>query len=155
LISAKYGSQILVGAGTVLKASEVESTVDAGGRLIVAPNILKEVAQAAVAAQCIYLPGVATPTEAFEALALGADGLKLFPAEMITPSVVKSMRAVLPAATRVFPVGGISADNMTNYMQVGATGLGIGSSLFRPGKSIFELSLEAERLVVQVKKSRV
>ena len=83
----------------------------------------------------ISLPGVATPTEAFRAIALGAHGLKLFPAEMISPAVVKSMRAVLPGHIRLIPVGGIGTHNMADYRKSGASGFGIGSALFAPGKS--------------------
>lgn len=83
----------------------------------------------------VSLPGVATPSEAFRALALGANGLKLFPAEMISPAVVKSLRAVLPKEVRLLPVGGIGIHNMADYRQSGASGFGIGSALFAPGKS--------------------
>jgi 2-dehydro-3-deoxyphosphogalactonate aldolase len=82
----------------------------------------------------VCLPGVFTPTEAFAALEAGASGLKLFPAEMIAPAAVKAMRAVLPASTLLFPVGGISATNMRAYLAAGANGFGIGSALYTPGK---------------------
>jgi len=153
MISSKFGDQILTGAGTVLNSAQVDSTIAAGGGLIVAPNTSKEVAETAVAGGCVYIPGVATPTEAFSAIDLGAHGLKLFPAEIITPSAVKAMRAVLPPATKLFPVGGINADNIINYLQAGADGLGIGSALYKPGISTFELSLAAERFAGQVKKT--
>jgi len=153
LISDKFGDQVLTGAGTVLNSEEVDSTIAAGGRLIVAPNTSKQVADAAVAGGCVYLPGVATPSEAFNAMELGAHGLKLFPAEIITPGAVKAMRAVLPASTRLFPVGGIGADNVNAYLQAGANGLGVGSSLYKPDISIFELSLAAEHLIRQFKKN--
>ena len=99
---------LLIGAGTVLTAAQVRDVHAAGGRLIVAPNFSPEVVAQAGALGLVCLPGVATPSEAFAALAAGASGLKLFPAELIGPSVVKALRAVLPARVALLPVGGIS-----------------------------------------------
>lgn len=125
----------MVGAGTVTTAQQVRDIKAAGGELIISPHLDDNVVCEAVNLGLISMPGVATPTEAFRAIALGAHGLKLFPAEMISPAVVKSMRAVLPAHIRLIPVGGIGTHNMTNYRQCGASGFGIGSALFSPGKS--------------------
>jgi 2-dehydro-3-deoxyphosphogalactonate aldolase len=123
----------LVGAGTVLSASGVRDVHAAGGRLVVAPNFDPDVVREAVALDMVALPGVLSASEAFAALAAGATGLKLFPAEMIPPAAVKALRAVLDPATVVMPVGGISLDNMAAYRDAGATGFGIGSSLYKPG----------------------
>jgi 2-dehydro-3-deoxyphosphogalactonate aldolase len=125
----------LVGAGTVTSAQQVRDIKAAGGQLIISPHLDDNVVCEAVNLGLISLPGIATPTEAFRANALGAHGLKLFPAEMISPAVVKSMRAVLPAHVRLIPVGGIGAHNMADYRKSGASGFGIGSALFAPGKS--------------------
>jgi 2-dehydro-3-deoxyphosphogalactonate aldolase len=91
----------------------------------------------------VCLPGVATPTEAFAALAAGATGLKLFPAEMIGPAVVKALRAVLPADVTLLPVGGIGEDNLAAYRAAGANGFGIGSALYRPGQSAATVAQQA------------
>ena len=125
----------LVGAGTVTTAQQVRDIKAAGGQLIISPHLDDNVVCEAVNLGLISLPGVATPSEAFKANALGAHGLKLFPAEMISPAVVKSMRAVLPKHIRLIPVGGIGTHNMANYRNSGASGFGIGSALFAPGKS--------------------
>lgn len=125
----------LVGAGTVTTAQQVRDIKAAGGQLIISPHLDDNVVCEAVNLGLISLPGVATPSEAFKAIALGAHGLKLFPAEMISPAVVKSMRAVLPKHIRLIPVGGIDTHNMANYRNSGASGFGIGSALFAPGKS--------------------
>lgn len=125
----------LVGAGTVTTAQQVRDIKAAGGQLIISPHLDDNVVCEAVNLGLISMPGVATPSEAFRAIALGAHGLKLFPAEMISPSVVKSMRAVLPSHTRLIPVGGIGTHNMVDYRKSGASGFGIGSALFAPGKS--------------------
>ena len=141
---------VLVGAGTVLTPDDVDNTVTAGGRLIVAPNIAADVAGAASQHDVAYVPGVATPSEAFNALALGADALKLFPAELITPTVVKAMRAVLPANVKLLPVGGITPDNLGAYRSAGANGFGLGSALFNTGKSLDEIRQSAKAFVKAV-----
>ena len=126
--------QALVGAGTVLDVQQVRYVHAAGGELIVSPNFNAEVIAEAVRLGMVCLPGVMTPTEAFGALAAGATGLKLFPAELASPAVVKALLAVLPAGTPVMPVGGISPTNMAEWRAAGATGFGIGSALYKPGK---------------------
>ena len=146
-LSANYAAQAVIGAGTVLSASDVEASIAAGATLIVAPDLNPDVAEAAVSAGVTYCPGVATPSEAFAAIDLGAHALKLFPAELLTPKVVKAMHAVLPPATRTFPVGGIDTDNMGAYLTSGACGFGLGSSLFKAGRSIEDLTERADQLM--------
>lgn len=127
--------KVLIGAGTVLRVQQVRDVHSAGGRLIVSPNFNADVVMAAVGLGMICLPGVATASEAFAALDAGASGLKLFPAEMIAPPVVKALRAVLSADTRLLPVGGITPSNMQVYREAGADGFGLGSALYKPGMS--------------------
>lgn len=127
--------QALVGAGTVLSAEAVREVRAAGGQLIVSPNFDPAVVREAVALGLACLPGVMTPSEAFAALAAGAHGLKLFPAEMVSPAVLKALRAVLPRGVPVLPVGGITPAGMAAYLAAGASGFGIGSALYAPGKS--------------------
>lgn len=134
-ILAEAFPHALVGAGTVTTAQQVRDIKAVGGQLIISPHLDDNVVCEAVNLGLISLPGVATPSEAFKAIALGAHGLKLFPAEMISPTVVKSMRAVLPGHVRLVPVGGIGTHNMADYRKSGASGFGIGSALFAPGKS--------------------
>ncbi len=128
-----FGDHCLVGAGTVLAAGDVARVRDAGGRLIVMPHADVAVVREAKRLQMICLPGVATPTEAFAALAAGADGLKMFPAEAMVPAALRAWRAVLPAGTLVFAVGGIRPDNMGPWWAEGAAGFGTGSNLYKPG----------------------
>ena len=132
-ILRKAFPQALVGAGTVLTPEDVRQVQAAGGELIVSPNFNPAVVAEAVRLGMVCLPGVMTASEAFAALATGASGLKIFPAEMITPPVLKALRAVLPAETLVLPVGGISPLNMPAFRTAGANGFGIGSALFKPG----------------------
>ncbi|MDR3509064.1 MAG: 2-dehydro-3-deoxy-6-phosphogalactonate aldolase, partial [Caulobacteraceae bacterium] len=95
----------------------------------------------------ISLPAFFTPTEGFSALAAGADGLKLFPAEGASPAVLKAMRAVLPSQVPVFPVGGIEPDGLSPWLTAGAAGFGIGSALFKPGRTPAEVGERAARFV--------
>ena len=135
---------LLVGAGTVLSPAEVEAVATAGGRLMVAPNADREVIAAAKRLGMVAIPGVATPTEAFAALAAGADGLKMFPAEILPPKAVKAWRAVLPASMALLPVGGITPESMADYLAAGADGFGLGSALYKPGMSAAELGQRAK-----------
>lgn len=139
--------QTLIGAGTVLNAQQVKEVHGAGGRLVVAPNFNPAVVAQALALGMVVLPGVATPTEAFAALDAGAHGLKLFPAEMITPATVKALRAVLPKSAALMPVGGITPVNMTAYRTAGASGFGLGSALYAPGRSPAQVQEMAQAFV--------
>ncbi|MBN6715744.1 2-dehydro-3-deoxy-6-phosphogalactonate aldolase [Pseudomonas capsici] len=137
----------LVGAGTVLTAEQVVQVKEAGGQVIVMPHSDPKVLRAAKAAGLFLSPGVATPTEAFDALAEGADVLKLFPAEQMSPAVVKAWLAVLPAGTVLLPVGGITPQNMKDFLDAGVKGFGLGSGLFKPGMSVADVEQRAKAYV--------
>ena len=143
----KLFPQTLIGAGTVLNAQQVKDVHAAGGRLVVAPNFNPAVVAQALALNMVVLSGVATPTEAFAALDAGAHGLKLFPAEMISPATVKALRAVLPKSAALMPVGGITPDNMAAYRVAGASGFGLGSALYAPGRSAQTVQQQAQAFV--------
>jgi 2-dehydro-3-deoxyphosphogalactonate aldolase len=132
-LTARCGASCLVGAGTVIDPSDVERVREAGGRLIVMPHADVAVIREAKRQGMICVPGVATPTEAFAALAAGADGLKMFPAEALPPAALRAWRAVLPKRTLVFAVGGMRPDNLLPYWEAGADGFGTGSNLYKPG----------------------
>ncbi len=138
----------LIGAGTVLNAQQVQDVHAAGGRLVVAPNFNPAVVAQALALNMVVLPGVATPTEAFAALDAGAHGLKLFPAEMVSPATVKALRAVLPKNAALMPVGGITPDNMAAYRSSGASGFGLGSALYVPGQGAEQVRAAAQKFVL-------
>jgi 2-dehydro-3-deoxyphosphogalactonate aldolase len=133
LLADRHGARCLIGAGTVLAVDDVERVRAAGGQVIVMPHADTAVIRAAKAQRMVCVPGVATPTEAFAALAAGADGLKMFPAEALPPAALKAWRAVLPRDTLVFAVGGMKPDNLGPYWAAGATGFGTGSNLYKPG----------------------
>jgi 2-dehydro-3-deoxyphosphogalactonate aldolase len=137
----------LVGAGTVLSASQVREVHAAGAQLIVSPNFSFEVVHEAVRLRMACLPGVMTPSEAFSAEASQASGLKLFPAEMISPAALKALRAVLNPTTLLLPVGGITPQNMGAYRAAGANGFGIGSALYKPGMNAEAVAHNAIRFL--------
>jgi 2-dehydro-3-deoxyphosphogalactonate aldolase len=134
-LSKRLAGQAVVGAGTVLTPRDVAAVAAAGGQMIVSPNADRAVIEASVAAGLASLPGIFTPSEAFAALAVGATALKLFPAEALEPVALQAMRAVLPAKTRILPVGGIDGTNISLWRKAGAAGFGLGSSLYRAGRS--------------------
>ena len=153
LVSA-LGDHALIGAGTVLAEAEVEALAAIGAGLVVSPNGNPAVIRRTAALGMVSLPGVFTPTEMFAALEAGASGLKLFPAEMASPAVVRAVRAVLPPQVPLFAVGGISAANMGDYLAAGAAGFGIGGSLFKPGKPLAEIAADAQAIVAAFKAAR-
>ena len=124
-----------VGAGTVLDVSAVKAVADAGGQLVISPNVNAEVIRASKAAELYSMPGFFTPTEAFMALDAGADVLKLFPAELAGPAGMRAVRAVLPRSAAVYAVGGVDPGNMASWRAAGVAGFGVGSALYRPGRT--------------------
>lgn len=144
---AALPTDCLIGAGTVLNPDDCARIRDAGGELIVMPHSDPAVIRAAKALGMASCPGVATPTEAFAALAAGADVLKMFPAEQLGPVVLKAWRAVMRPPIALVPVGGITPDNISVYAQAGASGFGLGSALYKPGLSATEVGQNARAFV--------
>ncbi|WP_374582170.1 2-dehydro-3-deoxy-6-phosphogalactonate aldolase [Pseudoduganella sp.] len=133
----------IVGGGTMLTQADVDAVADAGGRLFVSPNCRPAVIAHAAARGMLCAPGVATPTEAFDALDAGAHALKLFPAEAIGFAGMKALRTVLPAGTPLWPVGGVTPEQLPAWKDAGATGAGIGSQLYAPGVALDALAQRA------------
>ena len=146
-IAREFGEDVVVGAGTVLTADTVTEVCNAGGQIIVAPNMNPKVGAKAHALNAKWCPGVLTPTEAFEALELGASVLKIFPAELAPPKAISAMRAVLPKDAIVAVVGGITPDTMGDYRKAGANSFGLGSALFKPTYGLSELQTRAQSFV--------
>lgn len=144
---AAVGDRALCGAGTVLRPDEVDAVAQAGGRLLVAPNTDAAVIARAVALGLEPLPGFATPSEAFVAVAAGARRLKLFPASGFGTAYLRAMREVLPADVRVWAVGGTGADNFGDWLAAGAEGLGVGGALYRAGDTAAVVRARADALV--------
>jgi len=141
------GDHALIGAGTVLDPSDVARVADAGGRIIVSPNVSADVISTTAAAGLFAAPGYFTPSEAFTALRAGAHALKLFPAEAASPAIVKAQRAVLPPHVPLIVVGGITPDKMKSYFEAGANGFGLGGALYKPGMTPNEVARNARGFV--------
>jgi 2-dehydro-3-deoxyphosphogalactonate aldolase len=154
LLQKRFGDQALIGAGTVLTPAQVADVAATGAKVIISPNANVEVIKASRARDMVSLPGVATPTEAFAAIEAGASGIKAFPAEAIPPFVIKAWKAVLPKHIPVLAVGGVTPDNMTDYLQAGAAGFGIGSSLYKPGMDVASIAEKARQFIAAMYASR-
>lgn len=148
------GDRALIGAGTVLAEAEVDQLATIGARLVVSPNGNPAVIRRTAAHGMVSLPGVLTPTEMFAALEAGATGLKIFPAEMVSPAIISAVRAVLPPAVPLLAVGGINAGNMGDYLGAGIAGFGIGGSLFKPGKPLDKIAADARAIVAAFNAAR-
>jgi 2-dehydro-3-deoxyphosphogalactonate aldolase len=133
ILARTFGDRMLVGAGTVTRTASVTEIADAGGKLIVTPHADTAVVRAAKEEGMIAVPGFFNPTEAFALLDAGADALKLFPADVLGPGMIKAITAVLPKGTAIIPVGGVGVEQMPEWIAAGARGFGLGSSLYKPG----------------------
>jgi 2-dehydro-3-deoxyphosphogalactonate aldolase len=149
-LAARMGERALVGAGTVLETAHVGAVKDVGGRIIVSPSTDAAVITATAAAGMVSCPGYFTPSEAFAAIKAGASGLKLFPAEAATPAVLKAQRAVIPKAVPILVVGGVKPDRMRPWIEAGADGFGLGSGVYKPGRSPEETGMRARAYVTEL-----
>lgn len=147
VLADRFGGRALVGAGTVLTAGQVADIASVGGKMIVSPDCNPDVIQATKSAGLVSYPGVATATEAFTALRNGADGLKFFPAFLVGAKGFAALSAVLPPGTKSYAVGGVGPANFNEWFDVGITGFGIGSGLYKPGFSLDEVAKRANEMV--------
>lgn len=146
-LSRRFGKDCYIGAGTVLDPPDCARVADAGGRLMVSPNIDADVLAMAQSRQMVTMPGVFSPTEAFLALRSGASALKFFPASVLGPSGIAAQLAVLPKNTVVGAVGGVSDKNLAAYWAAGVRAFGLGSSLYRPGMTAIDVRATAQASV--------
>lgn len=146
-LTREMAGRAVIGAGTVLKVEEVAAVAEAGGTLVISPNADARVIAATVEQGLVSLPGILTPSEALAALDAGAAALKLFPAEAASPAILKAIRAILPPATRVLPVGGIVPAALAGWRAGGAAGFGLGSSLYAPGMQVVEVAGRARDFI--------
>lgn len=142
-LARRHGDRVLVGAGTVLSAGDCAAVADAGGRLMVSPNVDPEVLAMATSKGMVTLPGVLTPTEALLAVRYGASALKFFPASVLGPSGITAIRAILPKDVPVAAVGGVSNDSFLDYVAAGIRIFGLGTSLYKPGLTPGEVAARA------------
>lgn len=146
-LSVAVGSKCLCGAGTVLEPGQVDRVRDAGGSLVVSPNVDVRVIERSVELGLISMPGFATATEAFTAIDAGARQLKLFPAATYGVQHVVALRAVLPATIAVFAVGGVGPAALGQWLRAGVAGFGIGGELYRAGQDARIVAERAAALV--------
>ncbi|TKI02631.1 2-dehydro-3-deoxy-6-phosphogalactonate aldolase [Martelella alba] len=154
-LAAEFGEDLLVGAGTVLNPADVDRIAAAGGRIIVMPHADTRVIRRAHETGLYCTPGIASPTEGFAALEAGADGLKLFPAEGMSPAVLKALRAVFPANVPLLPVGGVTPQTMSPWLAAGAAGFGLGSALYKPGLSAQAVGENARAFVAALQAGKM
>jgi len=154
ILAKHLAGDCVVGVGTVLRVEDVSSVTSAGGQFIVAPNLNRKVGDAAKKNGLTWCPGVLTPSEAFEAVDQGADLLKIFPAELVSPAGVRALRAVLPPRVLIAAVGGITPQSMEDYVAAGSNGFGLGSSLYKAGMSPGEVKERAIRFTSEFDKLR-
>jgi 2-dehydro-3-deoxyphosphogalactonate aldolase len=147
ILSRIFGDRMLIGAGTLTDPKQVAEVAAAGGRLIVTPHADTAIVRAAKAANLLAAPGFFNPTEAFALLQAGADAIKLFPSEVLGIPLLKALQAVLPKNTIVVPVGGVDAEKIAPWMAAGALGVGVGSSIYKPGDTAAVVATKAKALV--------
>lgn len=149
LLADALQGRAVVGAGTVLRELDVDAVAAAGAQLVLSPNYKGAVVRCAKAHGLYSMPGVATASEGFDALEDGADALKLFPGDLLGPPVIKAWRAVFPSATPMFSVGGVNLENLPTFKAAGASGAGIGSALYAPGRSAAETANRAREFIAR------
>lgn len=147
ILKRVHGHKLLVGAGTVLSVPEVAIVAACGAELVVSPNTDPAVIAATKAAGLLSVPGFVTPSEAFAAIDAGADALKAFPTDMVSPAALRALKEVLPAHMPVLPVGGVTIEKIGEYRKAGAAGFGIGSAIYRPGRDAASVLKKARDFV--------
>jgi 2-dehydro-3-deoxyphosphogalactonate aldolase len=137
----------LIGAGTVLTTEAVDSLHNAGGKLLVTPNVDPDVIIRARDYGMVTMPGVFTPTEALAAARAGSTGLKFFPASVLGPSGINAIRAILPPELTIAAVGGVSDKNFAEYTNAGILAFGLGTSIYKPGMTVAEVAERAKTTI--------
>jgi 2-dehydro-3-deoxyphosphogalactonate aldolase len=153
-LAETFAGRLFVGGGTMLSVADVDAVADAGGRLMVSPNVNPEVIRRAVIRNLVPFPGFATASEAFAAIEAGARYLKLFPASTYGLNHLKALKAVLPRDVKVAPVGGVGASDMIDWVKAGAACFGIGSEIYKPGMEPEVVHRRAVELVQAEKAAR-
>ncbi|WP_202305350.1 2-dehydro-3-deoxy-6-phosphogalactonate aldolase [Dryocola clanedunensis] len=144
---AKYGENAVIGAGTVLKVEQVDFLAEAGAKLVVTPNTNPAVIRRAADAGMLVCAGCATATEAFSALDAGAQWLKIFPSAAFGPAYIAALKAVLPPEIPVLAVGGVTPENLGEYLKAGCAGAGLGSDLYCAGQGVEVTRAQARRFM--------
>ena len=153
----RYGEDVLFGAGSVLDAETARAAMLAGAGFVVAPTLNRDVIALCNRYSIPVMPGCFTPTEMLTAWETGADMVKLFPAEIGGPALVKAIRAPLPQL-EIVPVGGVNLDTAADFIRNGAAALGVGSSLVNQklldAGDMAELTRRAAKFIEEVQNGR-
>jgi 2-dehydro-3-deoxyphosphogluconate aldolase / (4S)-4-hydroxy-2-oxoglutarate aldolase len=128
LCSRKYENNILIGAGTVLDPETAKVAILAGAKYIISPAFNIETAKLCNRYQVPYMPGAMTIKEVIECMEAGADIVKIFPAELFGPTIIKAIKGPLPQA-KLMPTGGISVENVDQWIKAGSCAVGVGGNL--------------------------
>jgi len=130
-LAAELPADFLLGAGTVLDAATAREVIRAGARFVVSPVFKNEIVEACGEAECAVMPGAFTPTEILQAWDAGADIVKVFPSTSLGPAYFKDLRGPLPHV-RLMPTGGVTRENVAEWIRAGAVAIGAGSALVDP-----------------------
>lgn len=128
MLADHFDGKMQIGAGTVLTKKQVELTKNAGGTFIISPDTNVEIIEYTKALGLVSIPGALTPTEVAAAVRAGADFVKVFPVDLFGPRYIKTLKAPLSHA-KLLAVNGINADNICEYLDAGAVGVGVGSGI--------------------------
>jgi 2-dehydro-3-deoxyphosphogluconate aldolase / (4S)-4-hydroxy-2-oxoglutarate aldolase len=153
----RYGDDVLFGAGSVLDPETARAAILAGAGFVVAPTLSVPVVALCNRYSVPVMPGIYTPTEALTAWEAGADMVKLFPASVGGPDLIKAIRAPLPQL-EIVPVGGVDLTTAVDFIRKGAAALGMGSSLVNQrlldAGDMDELARRAAAFIAAVKEGR-
>lgn len=145
LLQQHYGSRAHIGAGTVIDNEKLDALIASGAPLMVTPNTDPLLIRRAKAAGLMTCIGAMTPSEVFAALAAGADIVKIFPASVLGVGYIRALVSVLPQGTSLYAVGGITPENLADYLAAGCSGAGLGSDLYRAGQTPDDTRHQARR----------
>ncbi len=147
LAARHFGTKAWIGAGTVVKAEQVDRLAGLGCKLIVTPNTNTDVIKKALALGMVVCAGCATATEAFDAIDAGAENLKVFPSATFGPAYIAALKTVLPKHIHLFAVGGVTPENLHLYIKAGCIGAGLGNVLYQAGQSVEHTARQAEKFI--------
>ncbi|EKT56037.1 2-dehydro-3-deoxy-6-phosphogalactonate aldolase [Providencia burhodogranariea] len=147
LLQKEWGDRILIGAGTVTQQAYLDSLINCGGKLMVTPNTNPDlIRQAKLAGLQTYI-GAFTPSEIYQAIDAGADVIKIFPCVGIDIAYIKAVRAIVPKQQAIYAVGGVTTQNLYQFIEMGCQGAGLGSDLYCAGQSVEATKKAAEDFV--------
>jgi 2-dehydro-3-deoxyphosphogluconate aldolase/(4S)-4-hydroxy-2-oxoglutarate aldolase len=128
-LSNEYkGTDIIIGAGTVLNCETAEKAIESGAQFVVSPYLNQSVAKLCIDKDISYMPGAMTLTETANCIEAGADIVKIFPGELFGPAIIKAFRGPMPKL-QLMPTGGVSLDNVHEWVNAGVVAVGVGSNL--------------------------